>query len=307
MSFRAGYVALIGRPNVGKSTLLNRLLGQKIAAATPKPQTTRKNLLAILHPENGQVALVDTPGHHQAKGPLNKFMVREAEQALLEVDVVAYVVEARADNTITPGNEPILRAIQETGKPVVLILNKVDAVKQKDGMLLQLERYQGLLGEQFVAAHPVSATRGIGLDALVNGLRDALPEGPPLFDEEAVTDESERELVAELIREQIMLQTGQEIPYSSQVVVEAFDDARPKGRVKIIATIHLERDSQKGIVIGKKGARLKEIGTRARATLERFLESKVFLDLHVSVTPDWTEKPNKIAELGLRSKADTEL
>ena len=299
--FRSGFVALIGRPNVGKSTLLNQLLGQKIAATTHKPQTTRKNLLGILHPKGAQILLLDTPGHHQAKGALNRYMVDQVRRAIGDADVVAYVVEAREDDKITEGNVRILDAVVRSEKKVVLILNKIDLVKAKDNMLPQIQVYGERLGDKLVAAIPVSATQKNGLERIVESLAEALPEGPPYYEDGQLTDMSERGIVAELIREKVMLETQQELPYSAATSIEDFEDLRPK-IVRIIATIHVERDSQKGIVIGKGGVRIKAIGQRARQDIEYFLGSKVFLDLKVRVTNKWSDDPRRLADLGYSSK-----
>ena len=296
-SFRSGYVALVGRPNVGKSTLLNALVGQKVAATTHKPQTTRKNLLGVLHPRGAQILLLDTPGHHQAKGPLNRFMVAEAEQAIAEADVVGWVVEARTDNRVTPGNLCIAERIRAARKPVVLISNKVDRVSDRRRLLVHVEAIKEVIGEQLVAAVPVSATRRKGLEAVVVELGRALPEGPKYFDEELLTDQPERALVSEFIREKVMLATKDELPYAAAVSLEAFEDERPR-LVRIVATIHVERPSQKPIVIGRGGEKIRDIGRAARKDIEFLVGSKVFLDLHVRVTSDWTNNRRSLAELG---------
>ena len=295
--FRSGYVALVGRPNVGKSTFLNRLLGTKLAATTHKPQTTRKNLLGILHPAGAQVLLLDTPGYHQAKGPLNRFMVEQARRAIDDADVLGYLVEARGDATITPGNERVLKAITEAGKPVVLLINKTDRIKDKRGLLLQLQAYADTLGDQMKAAVPISAQRGDGLEQAVLELARSLPEGPRLFEDDQLTDASEQSVVAEFIREKVMLATKDELPYAAAVTIDQFADERPR-LVRIIATIHVERESQKPIVIGRRGDRVKEIGIAARRDLERFVGTQVYLELHVRVTGDWSNRPRGLAELG---------
>jgi GTPase len=295
--FRSGYVALIGRPNVGKSTLLNQLLGQKIAATTHKPQTTRKNLLGILHPDGAQILLLDTPGHHQAKGALNRYMVDQVRRAIGDSDLVAYVIEARADNKITDGNERILSAIVKSQKPVVLIVNKIDLIKSKELILSQIQIFSERLGDKLVTTIPISATKKSGLDRVVSAIAGALPEGPRYFADDQMTNMSERAIVAEMIREKVMLETKQELPYSAATTVEEFDDQRPK-IVRIMATIHVERESQKGIVVGKGGVRIKAIGQRARHDIEYFLDSKVYLDLKVRVTDKWSDNPHRLADLG---------
>lgn len=294
---RSGYVALIGRPNVGKSTLLNQLLGQKIAATTHKPQTTRKKLLGILEGPGAQILLLDTPGYHRARGPLNRFMVDEARAAIADADLVAYLVEARSDGKITPGNERLLTELSRAKKPVILLLNKIDLVKEKPALLAQLEVYAKALGDLLVEAIPISALTTSGLSRVVEALAKNLPAGPRYFEEGQLTDQPERAIVAEFIREKVMLETRDELPYSAAVTIEAFEDHRPR-LVRIIASLYVERDSQKGIVIGRGGERLKAIGSRARKDIEYFLGSKVFLDLQVKVAESWSEDPRALARLG---------
>ena len=294
---RSGYVALVGRPNVGKSTILNRLLGEKIAATTHKPQTTRRNILGLLNPPGAQILILDTPGHHQAKGALNRYMVAQAEQAIADADIVAYVQKARADDVVTSGNERLLHAIRESKKPTVALLNKVDLVKEKKGLLLQIRGLTELLGDQLQCTIPVCAIRGEGLDAVVEALVEALPSGPRYYDPGQLTSESERDIAAEMVREKVMLATHQELPYAAAVVVDEFEDERPT-IVRIHATVHVERESQKGIVIGRGGERIKEIGSRARKDVERFLGSKVFLALEVRVSTDWSSDTRAMARLG---------
>jgi len=295
--FKSGYVALVGRPNVGKSTLLNALIGTKIAATTHKPQTTRKNLLGVIHLEGAQMLLLDTPGYHRAKGPLNRFMVGEAKSAIRDADVIGYLVEARLDAKITPGNEPLIDMLKRSGKPVVLIINKIDTLKDKPALLFQIQAYQTLFGESLATAVPISAMQHNGLDRLLGALAEHLPVGPALYEDGQLTDKSEREIVAELIREKVILETFDELPYAVHVDVESFVDERPK-IVKIAATLTVERNSQKPIVIGKGGERIKAIGIRARQELEHFLESKVFLEMHVQVDEGWTSSPRALNELG---------
>lgn len=293
---RSGYVALVGRPNVGKSTILNALLGQKIAATTHKPQTTRKNLLGMINLPDAQILLLDTPGHHRAKGPLNRFMVAQAEEAIASADVLAYVLEARPDGKVTPGNERILEALAKSDKPVVLVPNKVDLVKDKKGMLVMIQTYAERLGDRLAAVVPVSAKKKDGLEQLVKEIGDALPEGPKFFEDDLLTDASERSIVAEFVREKVMLGTQAELPYSAAVTIDSFEDDRPK-IVRIAATVHVERKSQKAIVIGKGGERIKDIGMRARKDIEFFLDSKVFLELHVRVSDDWSNDEHAMATL----------
>jgi GTP-binding protein Era len=308
--FRSGYVALVGRPNVGKSTLLNALVGQKLAATTHKPQTTRKNLLGVvelgpyaprgLHAEGysgAQLLFVDTPGYHRAKGPLNRFMVGEARSAMLDADVVVWMVEAREDATVTPGNQRIVDDLVRAEKRVVLALNKVDRVGDKEQILPQLATIAEALGPRLVEAVPISAVERRGLDRLVRAIAVALPEGPRYFEAGTLTDKTERELVAELIREKLMLETRDELPYSVHVGIDAFEDERPR-IVRISATIVVERDSQKPIVIGRGGERLKAVGTRARQDAEFLLGAQVFLELRVKVVEGWTEDARALSRLG---------
>jgi GTP-binding protein Era len=301
--FRSGTVALIGRPNAGKSTFLNQLLGQKIAATTHKPQTTRRNLLGILHLPGAQLLLLDTPGYHRAKGPLNRFMVSEARTAIRDADVVALIVEARGDGAITPGNVALIEEVRRAKKRVVLLVNKIDRLKDKSLLLPFLEAYQQALGEQLAAAVPISAMNKNGLDRAADALAAQLPAGPAYFDTTAITDQPEREIVAELIREKTILETGQELPYATAVVIEAFEDRRPR-LVRIEATLYVERESQKPIVIGRGGARLKAIGQRARKDIEHFLGSAVYLGLHVKVAEGWSDDPRALFELGYSRRAD---
>lgn len=296
-NFRAGYVALVGRPNVGKSTILNQLLGQKIAATTHKPQTTRKNLLGILHPPGAQLLLLDTPGFHQAKGPLNRFMVQQSRAAIAEADVIAYVVEARADARVTEGNQAFAAQVVAAEKPIILLVNKIDELADKTALLPQIQAYQELLGTRLAAVVPISALRKLGLADAVREIAAALPVGPPLFEAEELTDAPERSIVAELIREKVMLETHEELPYACAVSIDHFEDERPR-RAKIYATIHVEKSSQKGIVIGRGGERLKAIGTRARAEVEHFLGARCFLDLKVRVTDHWSTHEPSLEMLG---------
>lgn len=305
-TFRSGYVALVGRPNAGKSTLLNALLGQKLAATTHKPQTTRKNLLGVLHPPGAQLLLLDTPGYHRAQGPLNRFMVAQAETAIGDADVVALVVEAREDATITPGNDLLVEALAKAKKKVVLLLNKIDLVKKKQSLIHQLGAYRERLGGNLVAAVPISARKRQGLTEAVEEIARALPEGPKYFDDDQLTDASERSVVSEFIREKVMLATRAELPYAVAVSIDAFTDQRPQ-LVRLMATLHVERESQKGIVIGKGGETLKRIGFSARKDIEFFLGTKVFLELHVRVTNAWSTSRRALAELGYGADEGGEL
>lgn len=309
---RSGFAALLGRPNVGKSTLLNRLTGEKLAIVSPKPQTTRRRILGVVSREEGQVAFVDTPGVHQAKGALNRMMVEQALSAAEECDLVLFVIEAEGlkegrDIVIGEGNRFVMQRIKATGKPTVLIINKIDTIK-KVLMLPLIDRYRTEF--PFAEVVPVSARDGTGLDVLWEAVLRHLPEAPAMFDPEMLTDQAERTLVEELVREQILRHCRQELPYSTAVVVDVFDESErepEKGRakrgglaglVRIGAHVFVERESQKAIIIGKQGKMLKTIGTDARKAIERMLKCNVYLALQVKVEPRWSERQDALRKLG---------
>jgi GTPase len=297
--FRAGFVALIGRPNVGKSTLLNRLLDAHVAIVTPRPQTTRTRILGVLNGEDYQLALFDTPGLHEAKGALNQRMVEVSLGTLSEVDAVLLIIEAGTGPggrvEIGEGTKAVIAEVARSRKPAILGINKVDRAP-KESLLPVIAAYKDL--HAWRAVVPFSAMKGDNVDDLVKVLVEALPESPaPLFPPDVMTDQAERQIAAEYVREQLMLKTKQEIPYSVAVEVETFDESDRRengGLVRIAALIRVERDSQKAIVIGKKGAMLKAIGTDARIRLERLLGAKVFLSLTVKVDERWTEKASTV-------------
>ncbi len=322
-SHRSGFAALIGRPNVGKSTLLNRLTGAKLAIVSPKPQTTRNRIMGVVTRPEGQLALLDTPGIHQAKGELNRRMVDVALRAAHEVELVLFLVEPPVGPRegevevgeeeplpvrmeVGEGNRFILESLKKTGKPTLLVINKIDSVP-KPLLLPLIALYQQEF--PFVEVMPISARTGDGLDELFAAVLAHLPEGPPMFDEDVLTDQAERTLVAEYVREQVLRHCRQEIPYSAAVVVDHFDESerdrkedKPtaglSGLVRIEASIFVERDSQKAIVIGKKGQMLKTIGTDARKAVERLLGTHVFLSLRVRVEPRWSERADALRKLG---------
>ena len=308
----SGFAALVGRPNVGKSTLLNRLVGEKIAIVSPKPQTTRTRITGVVTRPEGQVAFVDTPGIHDAKGALNRAMVEAALSALEDVDLVLLLVEPALgqDGTtpeVTPGVRAVLERLASVRKPVLLVVNKVDTLPKP----LLLPFVSALTAVRpFDEVLFVSALEGDGVEELLSTTLSRLPEGPPLFDAETFTDQQEVGLAAELIREQVLRHTRQEVPHSAAVVIDAFDESeraplpgsRPgglQGLVRIHATLYVERESQKAIVIGKRGAMLKAIGTDARKALERLLGTHVYLDLRVKVEPRWTESERGLRKVGL--------
>lgn len=292
MSFKSGVVAIIGRPNVGKSTLLNAILGEKIAIVSQKSQTTRNRIRGIKNTENAQIVFIDTPGIHDAKGYLNEFMVKEAMSALEDIDVVIYLVEAVKK---TEEENFIIENLKKIRCAVILGINKIDEA-QKDKLLPLIDEYAKLY--RFKEIIPLSALKGEGISELVNLIVELLPEGPKYFSEDILTDQSERFIAAEIIREKVFLLTKQEIPYSTAVVVERFKENPQKKIVSISATINVERDSQKGIIIGRGGNMLKEIGTRARIDIERLLGTKVFLELFVKVVKDWTKDKRLLKEFG---------
>lgn len=311
-TFHAGVVALVGRPNVGKSTLLNRLVGEKVAIVSPKPQTTRTRILGVVNRPDGQVALVDTPGLHQPKGSLGQVMVAAALGALEDVDAVALVVEPTLGKDsktpqLTEENRLILERLSAFRKPKFLVLNKVDAVA-KPPLLPLAELYREALG--FDETFFVSARTGEGVEEFLESLLRSLPVGEPLFPEDTFTDQSERVLAAELIREQVLHHCREEVPHASAVAVEVFDESdrapRPgakgplQGLVRIAATIFVERESQKAIVIGKRGSMLKAIGTDARAVLERMLGTHVYLSLRVKVELRWRDTERGLRRVGLQ-------
>ncbi|HLK06054.1 MAG TPA: GTPase Era [Candidatus Acidoferrum sp.] len=288
---RAGFVAIVGRPNAGKSTLLNRLVGQKIAIVTSKPQTTRNRIQGIVTRPEGQIVFIDTPGIHEAKTALNKQMLREINAAVEGIDVLLLMADAiamqpHADNML------IDRAKRFRGKAVILALNKVDKLP-KTKLLPILEAFNKEF--PFAAMIPISALKGDGCDDLVNEILKVLPEADPYFPEDQVTDQPERFLASEIIREKAISLTYHEVPHALAVIVDKWEE-KPK-LLRIEVTMHVERDSQKKILIGHKGDMLKKIGTQARKELEELFGTKVYLGLFVKVVPDWRDNPTRVREL----------
>jgi GTP-binding protein Era len=295
--FKSGFIGIIGRPNVGKSTLLNALVGEKIAITTSKPQTTRNRIMGIRNQAEGQMIFMDTPGIHKADSPLNRQMVQVARDTFQRVDMLLMLVEAAAGVHAT---DPfIIKSLPEGAMPIILVINKIDLVK-KTQLLPLIDQLHPL--HAFAAVVPLSARTGDGLSRLIDEILLALPEGPAFFPEDTMTDSSERFIAAEIIREKIILLTHQEIPYATAVVVDAFKDDEQKRLIRIQATIHVEKDSQKGILIGKKGARLKEIGTKARLDMEQFFNTRIYLELFVRVQKDWTHDEKMLREFGYFQK-----
>jgi GTP-binding protein Era len=290
--YRFGYVAIIGRPNVGKSTLLNRILGQKVSIVTAKPQTTRQKLAGIKTTDMGQVVYVDTPGiHHTEKRALNRYMNRVAKASFRDVDLVMFLVEAEK---WTRQDDFVAKALRQTNVPVMLVLNKIDEVSDKASLLASLEQYSA--EGDYDSILMISAKNGSGVEELEKRVMEKLPFSRPFYDEDQFTDRSERFLAAEMVREQLTMRLHQELPYALTVQIEEFK--RAKGLLTIGAIIWVERDSQKQITIGKKGVVLKHVGTKARVVLEELFGEKVFLRLWVKVSRDWSDSDRLIERFG---------
>jgi GTPase len=290
--FRAGFVSIVGRPNVGKSTLVNQIVGQKVAIVSDKPQTTRNRILAVVNRPHGQVVLFDTPGIHKPMHRMNERMVDSAVHSLGQVDVAVWVVDVT--ESYGPGDKYVRDLLKQSGRKVVLALNKIDAIP-KPKILAIIEQYRHLL--DFADVVPVSALSGDNVDVLVSRLLAHLPEGAPLYPDDFLTDLPERFFVAEMVREKILRMTRDELPYSTGVVVDSFQEQ--PDIVRIEASIFVERDTQKAIVIGKGGSMLKAIGTAARQDIEAFLGAKVFLGLFVKVREKWREDAATLELMGL--------
>ncbi len=289
--FRSGFVGIIGAPNAGKSTLLNQVLGQKISITSKKPQTTRDRILGIVNRPKSQIVFMDTPGIHKSSTLLNKRIVDQALQAVADVDVILFMVDSASRNF--SAEKLIIAQLKKRGKPVVLALNKIDLAK-KAVVFSLVEEFRALF--EFKSVIPISAQKNIQVEALLQEVEGCLAPGPSLFPEETFTDVSERFMVKEIIREKVFRLTGMEIPYSSAVTVDAFEVE--KKLIVIHASIHVVRDSQKGIIIGKKGAMLTQIGTKARIDIEKMTGSKVLLKLFVKVTKDWVSNAKALDEFG---------
>lgn len=291
--FKSGYVSLTGRPNVGKSTLLNTILGEKVAIVSPKPQTTRNRIVGVKTMPDAQIIFIDTPGIHKPKHRLGELMVKEAKESVMEVDVILFMVEPEEPGS---GDKFIIDILKDIGKPVFLLINKVDTVK-KPLVLPVIEAYSKLY--PFKEIIPISALTGDGIDILIKTIVDYLPEGPKYYPDDILTDQLERFMVSEIIREKIIQQTEDEIPYSVAIDIIQWTE-REDGVIFIQANIYVEREGQKGIIIGKGGARLKSIGTNARLEIEKLLGTKVFLELWVKIKKDWRSNERILKELGFR-------
>lgn len=292
-TFKSGFISIIGRPNVGKSTFLNRVVGQKIAIMSDKPQTTRNKVQGVVTTEDAQMIYIDTPGIHKPKHKLGDFMVKVARNTLSEVDVIMFMVNA--EQKIGPGDRFIIEMLKNTDTPVFLIINKIDLV-HPDDLLETIVSYKSEY--DFAEIVPISALNGNNTEKLLETLKEYLPEGPKYYPDEQITDHPERFIISEFIREKVLHLTREEIPHSVAVVIEQIEREKDRDLVNIMATIVVDRDSQKGIVIGKRGALLKEIGTKARKDIEMLLGSRVFLELWVKVQKDWRNRMTHLKEFG---------
>ena len=304
MPFRSGFVCILGRPNAGKSTLLNALVGEKLAIISPKPQTTRNRIQGIVHVpkrkahDGGQIVLIDTPGVHKPDSSLGRKMMVEVREALEGCDLVLILMDVTRE--FDPRDQFALELLKQSHTPAFLILNKVDMVREKARLLPLIEEYRGL--HDFKEIIPISALKHNGLDVLLKKVIAELPAGPAYFPEDQVTDQPARFMAAEIIREQVLQATSEEIPYATTVVVDSFEEGSRLSR--IAATIYCERAGQKGILLGKRGQMLKKIGTGARLQIERMLGTKVFLELYVKVQPGWRDSRSFVEELDWRRQLE---
>jgi len=291
---RAGFVAVAGRTNVGKSTLVNRLVGHKVAIVTPRPQTTRRRILGIRSDDDAQILLIDTPGLHEAKKQLNQRMVQTARRAIAEGEVILALVEA--GDHLNSGDRAVLLDIRALARPTIVAINKVDHIPRAQLLPLIQEINQGFPGAEIV---PISALTGENVDELLATMKRMLPQSPALMPADEYTDQTERMLAEEIVREKIFLKMRQEVPFSTAVRIESFDDDQDRKLKRIGATVVVDRESHKGMLIGAGGRTLKEIGTAARLELEEILGSRVFIEITVKVDRDWTRDPRKLADFGL--------
>jgi len=292
-NFKSGYVAIAGTPNAGKSTLLNRMLGEKISITSKKPQTTRNRILGVLHRSDVQIVFFDTPGVFEARDKLNVRIVDAALSAVGDADIILVVVDiAHPEQN---AERFLIKQLQNQTKPVILALNKIDLV-DKSRVLERIEKWSKAF--EFIEIVPISARHGIQIEELIAAMAGQLSSGPPYFPAETLTDVTERFIAAELIREQVFRQTGEEIPYATAVTIDVFKEKKQGRLTSIEATIHLERDSQKGMIIGKKGSKLKLIGTRSREQIEQMLGCKVYLKLFVRVQKNWRKDTRAIRRFG---------
>ncbi|MED1489027.1 GTPase Era [Bacillus smithii] len=294
-NYKSGFISIIGRPNVGKSTFLNRVIGQKIAIMSDKPQTTRNRIQGVYTTDDAQMIFIDTPGIHKPKHKLGDFMVKTAVNALKEVDLILFMVNVTEG--LGRGEQYIIEMLKDIQTPVFLVLNKIDQI-HPDELFPMIEQYKELY--PFQEIFPISALNGNNVDRLLSAIKEYLPEGPQYYPADQVTDHPERFIVSELIREKVLHLTREEVPHSIAVLIDKMEREEEKDLVHIMATIIVERDSQKGIIIGKQGRMLKEVGKRARMDIENLLGSKVFLELWVKVQKDWRDKISALREYGFR-------
>jgi GTP-binding protein Era len=293
MAFRSGFVSILGRPNVGKSTLFNRILGEKLAIVAEKPQTTRNRILGIKNVEGGQFILLDTPGIHEGRSELNQRMVQTAIASGQDADIILFMIEATAP--LAAKDHSIIEALKGSKGIPFLVINKIDQIK-KESLLPMIDQYRIL--HPFEKIIPISGTTGEGVDILLGEILNYLPESPPYYPEDMITDLPERFLVSEIIREKVIQSCYQEVPHAGAVTIEAFKEQPGKNLIVIEGTIHVEKNSQKKIVIGKGGLKLRKIGEAARAEIETVLGAKVFLKLWVNVEKNWTKDPRALNRLG---------
>lgn len=292
---KSGFISIIGRPNVGKSTFLNRVIGQKIAIMSDKPQTTRNKVQGVLTTTDAQLIFIDTPGIHKPKHKLGDFMMKVAQNTLKEVDIVLFMVNA--EEGYGRGEEFIIEKFKSVKTPIFLVINKIDQV-HPEKLLTIIESYK--TKHPFAEVIPISALEGNNVETLLEQIKKYLPEGPQFYPADQVTDHPERFIVSELIREKALHLTREEIPHSLAVVIEKMERLEDKDVVHVMATVIVERDSQKGIIIGKQGSMLKEIGKRSRLDIENLLGTKVFLELWVKVQKDWRNKMSQLRDFGFR-------
>lgn len=294
-SYKSGFVSIIGRPNVGKSTFLNRVIGQKIAIMSDKPQTTRNKIQGVFTEDDAQIVFIDTPGIHKPKHKLGDFMVKVAQDSIKDVDATLFMVNA--DEGFGRGDEFIIEKLQGTRSPVILVINKIDTIHPEE-LFNIITKYKDLF--EFAEIVPISALQGNNVDRLLEVIKKYLPEGPQYYPANQVTDHPERFIISELVREKVLHLTREEVPHSIAVIIEQIE-RRPEGNaIYVNATIVVERSSQKGIIIGKQGSMLKEVGKRARLDIQNLLDTKVYLELWVKVQKDWRNKMSQLRDLGFR-------
>jgi GTP-binding protein Era len=292
--FKSGFIGIIGRPNAGKSTLFNAIVGDKISIITDKPQTTRNKITGIRNCPDAQLIFLDTPGMHKPKTPMNRAMVQTTRETISSVEVLLMLIEANTD--VHPHDLFLIESLAQVKVPVFLVINKIDLIEKKF-LLPLIDKFRTLYNYREI--FPVSALKGDGIESLLNAIKEILPEGPKYYPDDIITDATERFIAAEFIREKITLFTQQEVPYSTAVEVDLFKEDEEKNLIRISATINVEKESQKAIMIGKKGTMLKKIGTQARLEMEKLFGAKVYLELFVRVKKEWTSSDKMLEEFGL--------